>query len=126
MLRGFSFLCILCALASPSFAKIIIIVVACVCVCVCVCAYLVTSCLTFLQTHGQYAARLLCPWNSPGRNTGVGCHALLQGNIPTQGSNPHLLCLLHQQADSLPAELQGSPLLLLLLFLQFYRRAHMS
>ena len=35
--------------------------------------------------------------NSPGRNTGVGCHALLQGIFPTQGSNLHLLCLLHWQ-----------------------------
>ena len=36
-------------------------------------------------------ARLLCPWNSPGRNTGVGCHALLQGIFLTQGLNPGLL-----------------------------------
>uniref|UniRef100_A0AAA9T0R6 COP9 signalosome complex subunit 5 n=1 Tax=Bos taurus TaxID=9913 RepID=A0AAA9T0R6_BOVIN len=32
--------------------------------------------------------RLLCPWDSPGKNTGVGCQALLQGIFPTQGSNP--------------------------------------
>ena len=32
----------------------------------------------------------LCPWNSPGKNTGVGCHFLLQGIFPTQGSNPCL------------------------------------
>ena len=32
-------------------------------------------------------ARLLCAWNSPGKNTGVGCHSLLQGIFPTQGSN---------------------------------------
>ena len=36
----------------------------------------------------------------PGKNTGVGCHALLQGIFPTQGPNPCLLCLLHWQADS--------------------------
>ena len=36
------------------------------------------------------------------KNTGVGCHFLLQGNFPTQGSSPHLLCRLHWQADSLP------------------------
>ena len=36
-------------------------------------------------------ARLLCPWNSPGKNTGVGGHSLLQGILPTQGSNPGLL-----------------------------------
>ena len=33
-------------------------------------------------------ARLLCPWDSPGKDTGVGCHTLLQGIFPTQGSNP--------------------------------------
>ena len=36
---------------------------------------------------------ILCPQDSPGRNTGVGCHALLQGIFPTQGSNLHLLNL---------------------------------
>ena len=45
--------------------------------------------------------RLLCPWNSPGKNTGVGCCALLQGIFPAQGLNPHLLHLLHWQASSL-------------------------
>ena len=35
-------------------------------------------------------ARLLRPWNSPGKNTGVGCHSFLQGNFLTQGSNPGL------------------------------------
>ena len=34
------------------------------------------------------------PWNSPGKNTGLGCHFLLQEIFPTQGSN---LCLLHWQ-----------------------------
>ena len=36
-------------------------------------------------------ARLLCPWDSPGKNTGVGCHFFLQGILLTQGSNPGLL-----------------------------------
>ena len=40
--------------------------------------------------------------DSPGKNTGVGCHALLQGVFLTQGLNPHLLCLLHWQVGSLP------------------------
>ena len=44
---------------------------------------------------------LLCPWDFPGKNTGVGCHFLLQGNFPTQGSNLRLLRLLHWQVDSL-------------------------
>ena len=39
--------------------------------------------------------RLLCPWDSPGKNTEVGCIALLQGISLAQGLNPHLLCLLH-------------------------------
>ena len=46
--------------------------------------------------------KLLCPWDSPGKNTGVGCHGLLQGIFLTQGLNLHLLCLLHWQAGSLP------------------------
>ena len=38
---------------------------------------------------------LLCPWDFSGKNTGVGCHLLLQGIFPNQGSNPSLLYLLH-------------------------------
>ena len=38
----------------------------------------------------------------------MGCHALFQGIFPTQGSNPHLLCLLHWQAGSLPLVPPGS------------------
>ena len=37
-----------------------------------------------LQTHGLEPARLLSTWNSSGKNTGVGCHFLLQGIFPTQ------------------------------------------
>ena len=37
------------------------------------------------QLHGLKPARLLCPWDSPGKNTGVGCHFLLQGILLTQG-----------------------------------------
>ena len=43
------------------------------------------------QPHGLKPTRLLCPWYSPGKNTGVGCHFLLQGIFLTQGSNPGLL-----------------------------------
>ena len=43
------------------------------------------------QFHGLYPARSLCPWNSPGKNTGMGCHSLLQGIFLTQGLNPGLL-----------------------------------
>ena len=47
-----------------------------------------------LQPYGLYPTRLFCSWDSPGKNTGVGCHALLQGIFPTLGLNPHLLWLL--------------------------------
>ena len=43
-----------------------------------------------LQPRGLKPTRLLCPWDSPGKNTGVGCHFLLQGIFPTQGLNPGL------------------------------------
>ena len=44
-----------------------------------------------LWPHGLQPIRLLCPWDFPGKDTGVGCHFLLQGLFPTQGSNPGLL-----------------------------------
>ena len=52
--------------------------------CVCVCAGLVAkSCLTV--TPWTVAHRLLCPWDFSGKNTGAGCHSLLQGNLPDPG-----------------------------------------
>ena len=53
--------------------------------------------------HGLQPTRLLCPWNFPSKNAGVGCHALLWGIFPTQRLNPGLLlcrwilCSLSQQ-----------------------------
>ena len=47
--------------------------------------------------------------DSPGRNAGVGCHALLQGIFPSQGLSPHLLRLLHRQAGSVPLAPPGEP-----------------
>ena len=44
-----------------------------------------------------------------GKTTGVSCHALFQGIFPTQGSNEHLLCLLHCQVGSLPLAPPGEP-----------------
>ena len=44
-----------------------------------------------VRPRGLQPARLLCPWASPGKNTGAGCHALLQGIFSTQGLNPGLL-----------------------------------
>ena len=45
------------------------------------------------------------PWDSPGKNTEVDCHALLQGIFPTQGSNPGLL---HCRQLLYPLSCQGS------------------
>ena len=48
-----------------------------------------------LRPRRLWPSRLLSPWNSPGRNTGVGSHSLLQGIFPTQGLNSgcrHILC----------------------------------
>ena len=55
----------------------------------CWCAYLL-SCVRLFVTPWTVPARLLCPWDSPGKNTGVDCHFLLQGIFPTQGSKPGL------------------------------------
>ena len=41
---------------------------------------------TLLWPQGLSPTRLLCPWDFPGRNTGVACHFLLQGILPTQGA----------------------------------------
>ena len=40
-----------------------------------------------LQPHGLEPARLVCTWDFSGKNTGVGCHFLLQGIFQTQGLN---------------------------------------
>ena len=57
-----------------------------------------------LPSHGLWPARLLCPWDSSGKNTGVGWHSLLQGNLPDPGieTGSHGL-----KADSLPSPVQS-------------------
>ena len=57
-------------------------------------------------------ARVLHPWDFPGKSTGVGCQFLLLGIFPIQESNPHLLPLLHWQAESSPLHHLGSPITL--------------
>ena len=57
------------------------------------------------------ATRLLCPWDSPGKNTGVGCHALLQGIFPTQESNLYLQRLLYCRQVLYPPSHLGNPFL---------------
>ena len=70
----------------------------------CVCARSVMS--DSFVTPWTEATRLLCPWNSLGKNTGVDCHFLFQ-IFRNQGSSPHLLRLLHWPADSLPGAPPG-------------------
>ena len=60
----------------------------------------------FYSVMPPRCVRKICPWDSSGKNTGVGCHFLLQGIFPTQGSNPWLLHYLHWHVGSLPL---GSP-----------------
>ena len=69
--------------------------------------------LSVVQSQGRVQlfvtpqpARLLCPWDSPGKNTGVGCHFLLQGIFLIQGLNPGLL---HSRQILDQLSHQGSP-----------------
>ena len=64
-------------------------------ICVCVCVFTLSCSAVSYSLWPHDPTRLLYPWDFLGKNTGVGCHCLLQGIFPTQGSNLHLLCLLH-------------------------------
>ena len=70
----------------------------------------------FLQPHGLLPARFPCPWNSPGKNPGVGSRSLLQRIFPTQGSN---LGLLHRKQILYCLSHQGSPEILLITIYSF-------
>ena len=67
-------------------------------------AYICSLCLCSLMSDSLRFHRLyLCPSDFKGKNTRVSCHFFLQGIFLIQGSNPHLLYLLHWQADYLPS-----------------------
>ena len=68
---------------------------ACAHICVCVCPLLVVS--DSSKSHGLQPAWLFCPWSSPGKSSGMGCHSLIQRIQPTQG----LTQVTALQADSL-------------------------
>jgi len=74
--------------------------------CVCLAAQ---SCPTLCDPMGYSPPDSSLHGDSPGKNTGVGCHALLHGIFPTQGLNPHLLCVLHWLAGSLLLAPPGKP-----------------
>ena len=63
-----------------------------------------------LWPHGLQSARLLCPWDFPGKHARVGCHFLLQGIFSIQGLNPGVLHFLHWHVASLSPCHLGSPL----------------
>ena len=76
------------------------------------CAKSLQSCLTLCDAMDCSPPGSTVHGDSRGKNTGVGCHALFQGIFPTQGSNPHLFCLLHWQSGSFPLVPLGSPVLI--------------
>ena len=96
---------------SLSFFSVMVGVCVCVCVCVCTCARMHVHSVVSdsLCPHGLKFTRLLCPWNFPGKKTGVDCHFLLQGIFLVQGWSLCLLCLLHWQVCLLLVEPPGSP-----------------
>ena len=53
------------------------------------------------SVHGLKPTRLLFPWDSPGKNTGVGSHSLFPGDLSDPGTEPGSSTL---QADSVPSE----------------------
>ena len=91
------------------------------CLCPCFCFTNRVICTTFLDStrivlsrfshsrlYGLQPTRLLCPWDSPGENAGVGCHALLQGSSqPRDGTCASYHW--HWQAGSLPGVPPGTP-----------------
>ena len=70
-------------------------------------------CLTLLWPMDSFVTRTLCPWDSPGKNTGAGCHFFLQGIIPTQGSTHARWSHALVSWDRLSLSRQGSPRLYL-------------
>ena len=67
------------------------------------------SCVKLFVTYGGGCQdRILCPWDSPGKNTGVGCSAFLQGIFLTQELNPLLQHLLHWRQALYPLSHLGS------------------
>ena len=75
----------------------------------CACVLSRFSCVQLCVTLWLQPARLLCPWDFLGVNSGVYCCVLLQGVFLPQGWNPYLLCLLQWQAGSLPLAPPGKP-----------------
>ena len=88
-----------------------------VCVCASVCVF---GCLS-LRPHRLQPTRPLCPWDSPGKNTGVGCHFLPQGIFPTQVCTASRFFFYHLSH-------QGSPkyICILICICVFSLKAHLT
>ena len=67
------------------------------------------SCVRLFTTSWTVAHQAYLSIGFSRQESGVGCHAFHQGIFPTQGSNPHLLCLWNWQADFLPLAPPGKP-----------------
>ena len=72
----------------------------------CSCYFVAKLYVILLRPQGLQLTRILCPWDFPGKNTGVCCHFLLQGIFLTQKLKSWFL---HWQADYLPLTHQGNP-----------------
>ena len=63
----------------PVCVRVRVCVRVCACVCVCVCVCVMRGCdERSVMSDSLQPTRFLCPWNFPGKNTGVGCHFLFQ------------------------------------------------
>ena len=69
------------------------------------------GCVQLFATHGLQPASIFCPWDSPGKNTGMGCHFLLQGNLPNSGTEPAFPASPALAGEFFIAEPAGKPLL---------------
>ena len=78
----------------------------CVCVCVCVCVSVCGWFSLSVMPDSLWSHGLLCSWNCPGKNTGVGSHSLLHSTFLTHGSNPDLP---HRRLTLYYLSHQGSP-----------------
>ena len=76
-----------------------------------------------LQSRGLELTRLLCPWDFPGKNSGIDCHFLLQRIFLTQELNP---CLLHCRQILYQLSYEGSPYICMYMCLCIYAAAAKS
>ena len=92
------------------FLKLRIVIFECLCVdnvCVCVCVCVCVSRSVMSDSVAPWTTRLRYPRDSLGKSTGVGCHFLLQGNLPDPGIKPTFPA---RKVDSLVSEPPGKPL----------------